>query len=241
MKLLIDIQTKKQWLIIDEHKDFYTQYGKVSKEHLQQTSFVNEKQRAFCCITPSIHDAIIHLQRGAQVILPKDAGYILAHCGITKTHTIVDAGAGSGWLTCYLAHYAKKVYSCDINEKHLALVHKNVERLGLRNVVIKHHDIYSGLPATPDILTLDVPEPWQVFSHTKKMRIGSFCVCYTPHITQAQQCVIQAQEHGFSVVHTTELIERTWLLGERKARPLKDEIGHTGFITILRKLFDPIV
>jgi len=53
-------------------------------------------------------DILMKLKRGPQVILPKDAGMIIAISGIGKESVCVDAGAGSGWLAVTLGNIAKK-------------------------------------------------------------------------------------------------------------------------------------
>lgn len=235
-RLIIEQETHQQWYVYDTQKDFHTQFGVVSKEYLQQEKPVKvaAKGTYLWVIPTTLHDDIEHLKRKAQVILPKDAGYILSMTGANKSTVVVDAGAGSGWLSCFLALYVKKVHCCDINEHHLAVAQNNAKRLGVTNITFYHHDIYTGLPATPTVLTLDVPEPWRVFEHTAKMQIGSSIVCYSPSITQSQQTVLEARLQGHVVVGTYELQVRDWHIKERIVRPKKDEIGPTGFLTFIR-------
>ena len=48
----------------------------------------------------------------------KEIGMIIIQTGISKESTIIEAGTGSGALTCSLAKHAKHVYTYDIVEEH---------------------------------------------------------------------------------------------------------------------------
>ena len=88
-----------------------------------------------------------------------------------------------------------------------------------------------------DLITLDLPEPWRCLDHAQKaLRSGGFLVSYSPHITQALQLVNQATDHGFLHLKTQETIERPWVVQGQKARPEYQILGHTGFLTFLRKI-----
>ena len=53
------------------------------------------------------------MRRTAAIIIPKDVGFIIAETGLTKDAVIIDAGGGSGGVTCQLAALCKRVYSYD--------------------------------------------------------------------------------------------------------------------------------
>jgi tRNA (adenine57-N1/adenine58-N1)-methyltransferase catalytic subunit len=237
-KILVHQKTGKQWLIRDTDKDFHTQYGAVTKKDIKRKSgscFQNKQKCKFMILEASFIDRFMRLKRKAQVILPKDAAIILAMTGADSTTRVVDAGGGSGWLTCFLANYVKQVYSYDIVDAHIKVIKDNVERLGFTNVKVKKHDIYTSIPVKPDLLTLDVPEPWRVLPLAKeKVKKGGYVVCYSPSISQSQGTVNAATELGLLVLDTVEVRLRSWDIAGRKVRPKRDEIGPTGFLTFIR-------
>ncbi|MFW5746005.1 MAG: tRNA (adenine-N1)-methyltransferase [Nanoarchaeota archaeon] len=235
-RILIDDITGRQWFVQDTSKDFHTQYGAVPADALRRRKrYRNDRGRMFTICPASFADALSHLKRGAQVILPKDAAMILAYTGVGKKSVVVDAGAGSGWLSCFLSQYVKQVYSYDINERHIEIARKNVTRIGAKNVSVQEHDIYTGIPEKADVLTLDVPEPWRVLPFVKSsLRAGGYVVCYSPSISQSQETVNTARELGLTVVDTIECGVRSWGIQGRRVRPERDQIGPTGFITFLR-------
>ena len=44
------------------------------------------------------------------------------------------------------------------------------------------------------------------------------------------------KKENFYVVKTIEIIERQWEIDGRKVRPKGQEIGHSGFLTFMRKI-----
>lgn len=236
-RVVVETKSQKRWMV-DARKDFHSQFGPIPAIKLQEGGKVDIRGKEFFVVPASFTDRLQKMQRGAQVILPKDAATILALTGAGKDTIVVDAGGGSGWLTCFLARYVKHVHCCDINQKHLETIKKNVETLGYKNITIHEHDIYSGLPTkvkpeNVDVVTLDVPEPWQCFSWLKEMP-GTLVTCYCPCITQSQQVVNVAREYGLYPENTIENVRREWHVDGRAVRPLRDEVGHTGFITLVR-------
>ena len=68
------------------------------------------------------------------------------------------------------------------------------------------------------------------------LKAGGFLVLYQPHISQVQEGVIVAQKEGFYHQVTTEIVQRDWVVEEKKLRPKHMGLMHTGFLTFLRKV-----
>ena len=76
----------------------------------------------FFVLKPLPSDYILHMARKTQIIYPEDAGLILLYSGIGPGSVVIEAGSGSGALTCILGHYVRPnghIYSYDIREKSL--------------------------------------------------------------------------------------------------------------------------
>lgn len=188
----------------------------------------------FCNAT--FKDNYMRMKRGPAMIIPKDIGFIIAEIGLTKDHVVIDAGAGMGGMTCQLAALCKKVYSYDVEEKHVKLVRENCERLDIENVELSQGDIYTlEPPKDVDAVILDVPEPVKAIGTAKKaLKQGGYVVFYTPHINQAQE-VVSALGEDFKYLTTIELIQRRWEVDDKRLRPKHAMLGHTAFLTIARK------
>lgn len=240
MKLLITAQGRK-FLYKDE--DLHTQYGYIKKSEIDSAKpgdkLKTNTGEVFTVIEANFKDMLSKIKRGAQIIPSKDVGAIIAETGINRNSIVVDAGAGSGALACCLANIVKKVYTYEIREDYYKLVKKNVKFLGLKNIVVRNADIYSGIKEkNVDLITLDLPEPWNAVQHLgKALKPGGYVVSYSPCIPQVSDFVNAVKkEKGFIILKTIEILLRDWEIDDRKIRPKTQAIGHSGFMTFARKI-----
>lgn len=228
--------------IIDLNLSFNSNDGHIDREILIkhdhdgiiQTS--TGKNLLFC--DAHFKDNLQSMKRNAALIIPKDIGFLIAECGLTKQSIVMESGSGSGGATAHLAALCKKVYSYDNNPKHLKLVKENMDRLEIDNVDLKLCNIQEvQVPELVDFALIDLPDPLLAIGILKKtVKQGGYIAFYTPQITQAQQ-VIESLDNNFRVLRTIELIQRDWVIEEGKMRPSHSMLGHTAFLTIVR-LFD---
>ncbi|MBN2053149.1 methyltransferase domain-containing protein [Candidatus Woesearchaeota archaeon] len=226
---------------VDEAKDFSTKHGTIRKKDLAKEpgSKVKMGSHEFIILDPVFLDHYKRIKRMAQIITLKDIGAIIAHTGINKESVVLDAGAGSGALACFLAMIAKKVISYEKDKRSLEIARSNVEDLGLKNIIINEGDIYDYKKIKEkyaDVFTLDVPEPEKAIKTALKvLKTGGFLTVYLPNINQVQDFV-KALPEEFLLEKTIEVIEREWTIDEKRARPATKDHGHTGFLTFARKL-----
>lgn len=231
----------KSFLIKGVDKDFHCQDGMIKSAQLKKakpgTVLKTNTGKEYALVEPSFHDRFSKIKRGPQIINLKDIGAIIAFTGINKKTFVVDAGGGSGALCCFLAGIAKKVVTYDNDERSLEKIKENKERLGI-SLKVKKGDVYDKITEkNVDVFTLDLPDPGAALENVKKaLRPGGFCISYSPHITQSLAFVDRADELGLLHARTFELIERDWIIGGKRARPDFRALGHTGFLTILRKI-----
>lgn len=235
-------KTGKKFLIRDTDKDFHSQFGVVKSNNLKSpdgSEIKTNKGVPLRVMEAQLPDLFSKIKRNAQIIPTKDVGFIISEAGVNKTSTIVDAGAGSGGLCLSLAAIAKKVYSYDIRDDHIEIVKKNKEMLGLKNLTISKKDITRDkITAKADIVTLDIPSPWDALDNIAKCLIpGGFLISYSPSIPQTSDMVEKTQAHGnFTYIKSVEITEREWEFSGRKIRPkTQQRIGHSGFLSFFRK------
>lgn len=236
------ISKEKTYFVDDLAKDFHTADGFVSKADLKKkdgSEIATNTGKKFNIFTSSFMDDYKRIAREAQIISVKDIAAIIAKTGINKNSIVVDAGAGSGALACFLAHICKEVITYDIREDFLKIVKRNKEFLNLNNLKIKNKDIYKGIDEkNVDLITLDLPSPWNAIkSAYAALRVGGFLVSYSPSVPQMMDFVNAInKDDRFIHVKTIEIIEREWEVDERKVRPMTKGIGHTGFLSFARKI-----
>ncbi len=195
----------------------------------------------YTMLHPVLADHLRALERKAQIVLPKDAARILLETGLHAGSRVAEGGVGSGALTLVLAHAvapAGRVYAYEKRDDHLRIGRANLERAGLSDIVEWNlGDIINDLKTRDlDAFILDIPDPENAIpaAHAS-LRPGGVLAIYTPLVGQAENAVRAARSHGFLDIRTLELLERSWVLHDRGARPDFNMLGHTGFLTFARR------
>ncbi len=239
-KVLVEKATGKKFFVKDSNEDYHTPSGLISRKDLQsgKNEITSSSGREFYVLNPFFADLWANLQRGPQVMVQKDIGLIIAKTGLTKNWTVLDAGGGSGSLCFSLANVCKKVIVYEHNPEHYAILMKNKEMLGMKNVVLKKEDVYQGIvEKNIDLITLDLPEPWRVLTSAGKALVpGGFLVVYLPNLIQVHEFIQSVKGTTITVLETIELLERKWKIEDKIMRPEFQMLGHTGFLTFCRKL-----
>jgi tRNA (adenine57-N1/adenine58-N1)-methyltransferase len=161
---------------------------------------------------------------------------IAACTGIKSGSKVVDAGVGSGLLSMYLAHIVapEKLVAYEVREDFAEIAKTNFARFGFENIEVRLQSVYEGIKEKKlDLVSLDLPEPWLAVPAAKKaLRVGGYISSYSPSIEQNKKFV-DALGEDFTQ-ETFETMYRSWKMDS--VRPDSRMIGHTGFITIARKL-----
>ena len=239
-KILIEESTGKKFYVKDLDEDFHTSFGIIAKENLKgkESSFFSSKRKKFIAFAPSFVDFWESIERGPQALRQKDIGIIFAKTGINSATKIVDAGGGSGALCFALANLCKEITVYEINPQHYPLLEKNILHLALKNVILKKKNVYEGIGEKDvDVITLDLPEPWNVVPHAEKsLKVGGFLVVYVPNLTQVKNFIESTKGTSIKILETLELLERKWKIEDKIMRPEFEMLGHTGFLTFCRKM-----
>lgn len=238
------VSKEKQYLVRNLSKDVDTFYGKISKGDLAKPAgsvLTSSTGKEFIILDASFADGYANMKKLPQTVPLKDAGLIIAETGVNKNSLVVDGGVGSGALAAVLANVVKQVVSYEVREDCIRTAEENIASLGLTNITIKNQSLYEGIDETDvDLVTLDVPEPWRVIPCAlKSLKVGGFLVSYSPSVPQVQDFVNAVrEERRLLLVKTVEVIERQWEVDGRRVRPKTAGIGHSGFLTFVRKLRD---
>jgi tRNA (adenine57-N1/adenine58-N1)-methyltransferase len=236
----VTVIKQKTYYVEDTHKDYHTQSGLIKQKDLKKSGRVlSNTGKEFFVFSPKFIDHYLRISRSAQIIPLKDIGLIVADTGLDCTSRVVDAGAGSGALACFLAHIAKEVTTYDVRDDFLKIVRKNKAMLKLSNLKVKRGDIYKKLDESKvDLVTLDLPEPWKALPNViKALKPGGHLVVYNPSLPQIADFVEALRSHdNMLYLKTVEVIERQWEVDGRKVRPKSTGIGHSGFMVFSRKM-----
>lgn len=236
----IVLEKQRKYLVQDISKDFHSKDGIITKNNLKKKSgskITSNTGREFTILNADFMDIYKKIKRSAQIVSLKDIGAIVAYTGINKTSKVLDAGAGSGALACFLARICKEVTTYEIREDFYQLVKENIKKLGLTNITIKNKDITKGIAEKNiDVVTLDLPDPWNALDAvTKALKTGGYLVSFSPTIFQVADFVNNLPD-DFIHLLTFELIKREWEVKGRKVRPITTQNVHTGFLSFCRKI-----
>jgi len=199
--------------------------------------------RKFWVFRPGVYELMNSLDRGAQIITPKDAAAILLECDIKSGDTVLEVGAGSGGLTTALLHAvapAGHVHTLELKELNAEKALKNVRRTGLdaywsyqigdaREAAVK-------LDRPADALTMDMPDPENALANLgPHLREGGRLCAYVPNANQLEKVVLALRDNGYADVHSWEILQRGMEVHPGGVRPSFEMLGHTGYLTFARK------
>ncbi|HUZ39750.1 MAG TPA: tRNA (adenine-N1)-methyltransferase [Streptosporangiaceae bacterium] len=103
---LTDPKGRKHLVVLQPGKSFHTHRGSVAHDDLigsPEGSVVKSSGGTpYVALRPLLADFTLAMSRGAAVIYPKDAAQIIAMADIFPGARVLEAGAGSGALSCWL-------------------------------------------------------------------------------------------------------------------------------------------
>lgn len=250
--LLVDQKDRTYLFRLQAGASYHTHSGNLDHDALigqpEGTKVATTKGMVLVAFRPRLADFILKMPRGAQVVYPKDIGTIVTYGDICPGATVLEAGTGSGALTLALLNAVGpkgSVISYDLREEHTTQAVKNIEAfLGKvpDNLVLRQGDVRdaAGTDEVFDRVVLDLPEPWHVLTAVApNIRLGGVVCAYLPTTIQIQDLVVRLEGAGFMHIETFETLRRGWHVTERSVRPDHRMQGHTGFLTIARKVGIP--
>ena len=188
------------------------------------------------------------MPRGAQVIYPKDAAQIVGEGDIFPGARVLEAGAGSGALTCSLLRAVGpqgRVISYDVRADHAEHARINVENFfGTHppnwELTVADVDSFDG---EVDRVVLDMLAPWDVLGTVARSLLpGGVLVVYVATTTQLSRVAeaLRAQQ-CWTEPHSWELLLRNWHVVGLAVRPDHRMQGHTAFLLTARRLAEGTV
>lgn len=244
MIYLVDELGKRFWLRVSYDMLKVSALGSIDGSRFKELDDGDELSiigRKYTAFRPGAKELMESLERGAQIIIPKDAATILFYCDVKCGDTVLEVGAGSGGLTTALLHAVVpngRVHTLELKDENAQRVLKNIKRSG--------HDKYwsfqigdakdADVDMVADVLTMDMPDPWLALDNlSKNLRNGGRICIYVPNTNQVESSVLALRERNFSDVYVLENMQREMEVHAGGVRPSFDMLGHTGYLIFGRK------
>lgn len=250
---LTDAKGRQHTVILDPGKEFHTHKGPIRHDDLIGADEGSVVQSAngtpYLALRPLLIDYVLSMPRGAAVIYPKDAAQIVHEGDMFPGARVLEAGAGSGALTCSLLRAVGPdggVQSYEIREDHAEHAVRNVERFfGERpdNWTLTLGDVADYDGEKVDRVVLDMLKPWDALEAVGRALIpGGVLMVYVATVTQLSE-VVEAlrQQQCWTEPRSWESIVRPWHVVGLAVRPEHRMQGHTAFLVSARRLADGVV
>jgi len=254
---LTDAKGRHSTITLQPGKDYHTHRGSFPHDELigrpegwvVRTTGGNE----YLALRPLLADFVLSMPRGATVVYPKDAGQIVAMADIYPGARVLEAGAGSGALSCSLLRAVGEhgtLTSYERRADFADVAAANVETFfGQPHPAwrLRVGDLVAGLAeADPaeryDRVVLDMLSPWECLEAVSRvLEPGGVLCVYVATTTQLSRTAETARESGvFTEPTAFETMVRGWHLEGLAVRPVHRMVGHTGFLLTTRRLADGV-
>lgn len=250
---LTDAKGRLYTVLLEPGKEFHTHRGGIKHDNLigaeEGTVVQSTNGTPYLALRPLLVDYVLSMPRGAAVIYPKDAAQIVHEGDMFPGARVLEAGAGSGALTCSLLRAVGpegEVVSYEIRTDHAEHAIRNVETFfGERpaNWSLTVADVadYDGAPV--DRAVLDMLAPWDALPAVAKALVpGGVLIVYVATVTQLSKVVEALREQEcWTEPRSWESMVRGWHVVGLAVRPEHRMQGHTAFLVSARRLAEGTV
>jgi tRNA (adenine57-N1/adenine58-N1)-methyltransferase len=251
---LTDPKGRLHTVVLEPGKQFHTHRGAIEHDDLigaPEGSVVHSTANTgYLAFRPLLADFVLSMPRGAQVIYPKDAAQIVGFGDIGPGMRVLEAGAGSGALSCSLLRAVGSTGSLTSYERREDFADGARGNVGAffgeapENWALRLGDL-ADHPADEvvDRVVLDMLEPWAVLpTVAAALRPGGVLVGYVATTTQLSTYVEALRAQGlWTEPHAWETLLRPWHAVGLSVRPEHRMVAHTAFLVTARRLAEGAV
>jgi tRNA (adenine57-N1/adenine58-N1)-methyltransferase catalytic subunit len=254
---LTDPKGRQHRLVLAAGKSFHTHRGALQHDDLigqpEGSLVTSAGGTAYIALRPLLGDYTVSMARGAAVVYPKDAAQIVGLADIFPGARVVEAGAGSGALSCWLLRAVGEngcLTSFERRPDFAEIAAANVQQYfggphpAWRLVVgqLDAAGLASANVANADRVVLDMLAPWELAGTAAGvLRPGGLLCSYVTTTTQLARTVSALRDQGnFAEPAAWETLQRGWHVDGLAVRPEHRMVGHTGFLVTARRLADGV-
>jgi tRNA (adenine57-N1/adenine58-N1)-methyltransferase len=251
---LTDPKGRLHTVVLEPGRLFHTHRGAIAHDDLigaPEGSVVHSTANTgYLAFRPLLADFVLSMPRGAQVIYPKDAAQIVGFGDVGPGMRVLEAGAGSGALSCSLLRavgergtltsYERREDFADVARANVgAFLGEVPANWSLRLGDLDQHPAEEVV----DRVALDMLEPWAVLpTVAAALRPGGVLVGYVATTTQLSTYVEALRAQGvWTEPHAWETLLRPWHAVGLAVRPEHRMVAHTAFLVTARRLAQGVV
>jgi tRNA (adenine57-N1/adenine58-N1)-methyltransferase len=246
---LTDPKGKMYSLTITPGKEWHTHKGWIVHDELvgipEGSVISTTAGLKFTAFKPLLGDYVLSMPRGATIVYPKDAAFILGFADIYPGARVLEAGVGSGALTITLLRAVGAeglVHSVERREEFADIAKANVADYFGQTPSNWSCDLGSvqekEFSHQFDRVVLDMLAPWEcVDMAARVLRPGGVFLAYVATTTQLSATAEALKADGrFTEPESNESMIRGWHHEGLAVRPQQRMIAHTGFLIISRRM-----
>ncbi|MGH3150514.1 MAG: tRNA (adenine-N1)-methyltransferase [Streptosporangiaceae bacterium] len=256
---LTDPKGRSHLITLRAGASFHTHRGMLSHDDIIGGPDGNVVQSGggtpYVVFRPLLADYTLGMKRGAAVVYPKDAAQVVAFADVFPGARVLEAGAGSGALSCWLLRAvgeAGTVTSFERRADFAEVARRNVEQFfgSIPAAWQLVNGEFGGAapdgstdPADYDRIILDMLSPWDCLEAAAEALVpGGLICCYLATTTQLSRTVEALRGQGsFDEPASWESLVRGWHVEGLAVRPEHRMVGHTGFLVTARRFAPGIV
>ncbi|WP_037363461.1 tRNA (adenine-N1)-methyltransferase [Amycolatopsis orientalis] len=249
---LTDSKGRHYTLTLADGGEYHTHRGALAHDDLigrpEGSVVTSAGGSTYLALRPLLPDYVLSMPRGAQVIYPKDAAQIVMWGDIFPGARVLEAGAGSGALTCSLLRAvgpAGQVFSYEIRDDHAEHAERNVvkffgEKPDNWTLTVADLATHSG---QVDRVVLDMLAPWDQLPNVAEHLVpGGVLTVYVATVTQLSRVTESLREQQcWTEPESWETLMRPWHVVGLAVRPDHRMVAHTAFLLTARRLADGTV
>lgn len=252
---LTDSKGRRHNICLEAGKRFFSNRGHFEHDELigreEGFTVTSSAGGEYLVFRPLLSEFVVSMPRGAAVVYPKDAAQIVALADIFPGADVVEAGVGSGALTCSLLRAVGPfgtVTSYERREEFADVARRNVHQFfgapegeshpAWRLTVGDLAEELTTSGTRADRVILDMLAPWECLDATAEaLRPGGIVCAYVATTTQLSRFVETVRVHGgFTDPQAWESLVRDWHVEGLAVRPGHKMIGHTAFLVTARRM-----
>src|SRR5215468_9790440 len=250
---LTDPKGRMHTIMLEPGKAYHTHRGALAHDDLiglpDGSVVTSAGGTAYLALRPLLADYVLSMPRGAQVIYPKDAAQIVAMGDVFPGARVLEAGAGSGALTCSLLRAvgeSGEVVSYEIRPDFAAIAQRNVDAFfgtAPKGWPIRVGDVLDCDETGFDRIILDLLAPWEALPVVDRALVpGGVFIGYVATTTQLSELVEALRTRGgYTEPRAWESLVRDWHADGLAVRPDHRMIAHTAFLVSARRLAPGVV